>query len=210
MKIKFTDVHGEILPNIEITFIVNNVPVNFVTDGDGIVEFFDAWDGDKVECYIHENDKQEFVFKEGEIPEISMSAPLVDMIFVTTNEDDQSVVGATIYFEYLNEQVKIVSDSTGQIVLEQIPVNTNVKVYQLHDGNEVNVEINKCEKDKAQYFISVDKDFDFTFMKFKLVDKSGQVIRQCTLSILQRLLGHTQRQGKFGVILRWKNVPILL
>ena len=177
MKIKFTDVHGEILPNIEITFIVNNVPVNFVTDGDGIVEFFDAWDGDKVECYIHENDKQEFVFKEGEIPEISMSAPLVDMIFVTTNEDDQSVVGATIYFEYLNEQVKIVSDSTGQIVLEQIPVNTNVKVYQLHDGNEVNVEINKCEKDKAQYFISVDKDFDFTFMKFKLVDKSGQVIR---------------------------------
>jgi len=177
MKIKFTDVHREILPNIEITFLVNNVPVNFVTDGDGIVEFFDAFDGDEVTCFINEDDKRQFTFKEGDEPEISIDAPLADMIFVTTNEDDESVIGATIYFEYLNEKVKAVSDNTGQIVLEKIPVNTNVKVYQLHGEQEVNVETNKCQKDKAQYFISVDKDFDFSFMKFKLVDKNGQVIR---------------------------------
>jgi hypothetical protein len=177
MKIKFTDVHGEILPNIEITFVVNNVPVELVSDGEGIVEFFDAWDGDEVTCYIHEEEKHKFTFKEGDIPEVSLAAPLVDMIFVTTNENDESVIGATIYFEYLNEQIKAVSDNTGQIVLEKIPVNTEVKVYQLHNGEEYNVEINKCKKDKAQYFISVDKDFDFSYMKFKLVDKSGQVIR---------------------------------
>ncbi len=177
MKIKFTDVHGEILPNIEITFVVNNVSVNLVSDSEGIVEYFDASEGDEVVCYIHEDDMHRFAFKEGDVPEISLTAPLVDMIFITTNEEDESVIGATIYFEYLNEQVEIVSDNTGQIVLEKIPVNTNVKVYQLHNGEEVNVEINKCEKDKAQYFISVDKDFDFTFMKFKLVDKNGQLIR---------------------------------
>ena len=177
MKIKFTDVHGKILPNIEINFVVNNVPFVLVSDGEGIVEFFDAFEGDKVTCFIHEDETHEFTYKEGDIPEISLSAPLVDMVFVTTNEDDESVIGATIYFEYLNEKVKIVSDNTGQIVLEKIPVNTEVKIYQLHEGEEVNVEVNKCKKDKAQYFISVDKDFDFAIMKFKLVDKNGQVIR---------------------------------
>ena len=61
--------------------------------------------------------------------------------------------------------------------LKDIPVNTEVKVYQLDKGQEVNMEINKCRYDKAQYFISVDEYFDYTSMKFKLVDKNGQIIR---------------------------------
>lgn len=177
MKIKFIDINDQILENVEVKFIVNDKPVNFVTDSEGIVEFFDAWDENKVTCYIHEEDKHDFTFKEGEIAEIKTAAPLVDMIFVTTNEKEESVIGAKVCFEYLNEQVELTSDNTGQIVLEKIPVNTDVKVYQLDKDKEVNVEINKCKQDKAQYFIKVDETFDISEMKFKLVDKSGQIIR---------------------------------
>lgn len=177
MKIKFTDINGVILTNIEFNFLVNEKSSVHVSDNEGIVEFFDANEGDKVVCYIYGNDKHEFTYKEGNIPEIKMKAPLVDMLFVTIGDDSESIIGATVYFEYLDKKVEMISDNTGQIVLEKVPVNTEVKVYQLHNDQEVNVEINVCRKDKAQYFISVDKHFDFSKMKFKLVDKSGQIIR---------------------------------
>lgn len=177
MKIKFTDVNGLDLTNIEFNFIVQERTSVHVSNNEGIVEFFDANEGDEVVCYIYGNDKHQFTYKEGQVPVIKMDAPLVDMIFVTIGDDEESVIGATVYFEYLDKKVEKVSDNTGQIVLEKIPVNTQVKVYQLHNQKEVNVEINTCKKDKAQYFIAVDKHFDFSTMKFKLVDKSGQIIR---------------------------------
>ena len=59
--------------------------------------------------------------------------------------------------------------------------NTVVKVYQLYKEHEYNVELNKCQKDKALYFIVANKDFEFSDMKFKLVDKSSQIIRNADI-----------------------------
>ncbi|MFN8258209.1 MAG: hypothetical protein U0W24_21150 [Bacteroidales bacterium] len=181
MKIKFTDSNKEPLSNIEVTFLTNGGEFVYVTNAEGIVEFFEAKKGDKIVCYTTVNEKREFVFNEKELPEIMVEAPLVDMIFVTIGNDEESVIGAKVFFEYLGNKIEKTSDNTGQIVLEKIPVNTDVKVYQVYKDREYNAEINRCKKDKAQYFIVTNKDFEFSDMKFKLVDKSGQIIRNADI-----------------------------
>ncbi len=177
MKIKFTDNQGEAFSNIEITFLTGGSEVIYVTDIDGVVEFFEAEKGEKITCYIHKKDSKTFNFNEDEFPVIKLDPPVIDMVFVTIGSEEESVTGATIFFEYLNQKIEKISDNTGQILLEKIPVNTNVKVYQVFNDKECNVEINKCIKDKAQYFIIAEKFYEVSNMKFKLVDKTGQIIR---------------------------------
>jgi len=181
MKIKFTDYSGEALSNIEITFLTGVRKEIYITDSEGFVEFFEAKENDEVNCYVHENEIKNFIFNESEMPVISISAPLIDMIFITIGKEEESVTGAQVYFEFVGERIEKTSDNTGQIVLEKIPLNTNVKVYQLFGNVEHNVEINKCRNDKAQYFIVTEKFHEVSGMKFKLVDKSGVIIRNADL-----------------------------
>jgi|GEM_PF-3785249 hypothetical protein len=183
MKIKFTDNQGESLSGIEITFLAGGSELVFVTDNEGVVEFFEAKKGDTILCYLNSEDKKEFRFNESETPEFEIQSPLIDMIFVTIGKEEESVTGASVFFEYLGKKLEKISDNTGQILLEQVPVNTKVKVYQLYQGKEHNVEINICKKDKAQYFIIIQKFFEVSDMKFKLVDKTGQVIRNADVRI---------------------------
>ncbi len=177
MKIKFTDNQGEAFSNIEVTFLTGGSEVVYITDMEGVVEFFESEKGEKITCYIHKKDKKTFIFNEGDFPIIKLDAPLIDMVFITIGTEEESVTGATIFFEYLDQKIEKVSDNTGQILLEKIPLNTNVKVYQVFNDKECNVEINKCIKDKAQYFIIAEKFYEVSNMKFKLVDKTGQIIR---------------------------------
>lgn len=181
MKIKFTDNQGEAFSNVEVTFLTKDGEVVFITDNEGVIEFFEAEKGEKIICYIHENEQVEFVFDENELPILKLKAPLIDMVFVTIGKEEESVTGASVFFEYLGKKIEKKSDNTGQIILEGIPVNTNVKVYQVYKEAEHNVEINKCVKEKAQYFIVAEKFYEIASMKFKLVDKTGLIIRNADI-----------------------------
>ncbi|MBN1251330.1 MAG: hypothetical protein JXR51_16065 [Bacteroidales bacterium] len=181
MKLIFTDCENVILKNTEVVFEYKNSIETISTDGEGIISLKGLPEKVEIACFINESDKYFFKFKEKGEENIKLELIKLDMLFVIIGNNQNSLSGLNIFFEYRGKKEEHTSDNTGQIILKNIPLNTKIKAYQIFKGKEYNAEHFQCVRDKAQYFFVGDFLFESSDMKFKLIDESGQVIRNADM-----------------------------
>ena len=181
MILSFIDINGNQLNNTNVSFEYNNISENKTTNENGIIELTGLEEDYKVICYSIKEKKQDFSFKEDSNLTITLECSLSDMIFVVAKQNGDASTSLKVNFKYNGNVTEKRTDSTGQITLKDIPLNTKVKVFQLFNKKEENIEIFTCEKDKAQYFYVAEEIFETADMTFKLVDKNGQLIRSSDL-----------------------------
>ena len=99
------------------------------------------------------------------------------MLFAVADKNDNAITDLELHFEYNGSHLVKKTDKTGQLILNNIPVQTKVRVFQLFKNKELNEEYFVCERDKAQYFYVAENLFEKGNMTFSLVNKTGQPIR---------------------------------
>lgn len=181
MILSFIDKNGNQLDDLDVFFEYNNISEIKITNTDGIIELSGIEEGSGVSCYVSKKKKKTFEFnEEGELS-ITFERPTVNMRFVVAKQNGEAATDLNIHFEYNGKVIEEQTDSTGQIILKKIPLKTQIKAFQLFKGKEENLEHFQCERDKAQYFYVAEKLFEKATMKFKLVDKNGQPIKNSDL-----------------------------
>jgi len=181
MILSIIDENGNRLNNLEIYFQYKETKKIFKTSAEGLIELTGLEKDAIVHCHIIENETDSFKFDEDGELTIAFNVPSEDMRFVVARQDGDAANNLEIHFGYGEKTVIGQTDNTGQFVLENIPINTNVKAFQLFKEQEVNVELFLCERDKAQYFYVADKLFEKATMKLKLVDKNNYPINNSDL-----------------------------
>ncbi len=181
MLLTFTDKQGNRLSDFEIFFRFNNNKIIINTDANGQIELTDGDEGSEIFCCISEEHQESFKYDSSAKLTVSFELPKEDMVFVVADKDGNSVTGLEIFFEYKDKKVKEQTDTTGQLILKNIPVKTKVKAFQLFKGKALNEEFFVCERNKAQYFYVAEHLFEKADMHFCLVDKSGQAVRNADI-----------------------------
>jgi len=176
MKLIFTDCENNLLKDTAIAFEYKKSIETISTDEKGVINLKGLPENVKITCFIDESDKHSIKFIEKSEKKIDLKLVKLDMIFVVLNKEKETLIGLPLIFEYNGKKEEIESDNTGQVTLKNIPLKTNVKVYQFFNGKEYNVEINKCVAEKAQYFFVGEHLFETNDMKFKLIDEQKQII----------------------------------
>jgi len=177
MILSFIDNNGNPLKDLNIHFEYNDLSEIITTSVDGIIKLSGIKEETKVHCYINNKKKQSFKFTEDGKFSITFKPPTVNMSFVVAKPNGDAATDLIIHFEFDKNVIQNQTDSTGQIILKNIPLNTTVKAFQVFNDKEENIEHFQCKKDKAQYFYVAEKIFEKAIMHFKLVDKNGQAIR---------------------------------
>ncbi len=177
MILSFIDADGKQLDKQNIYFEYNNISESKTTDDGGIIEFAGVEEDCEVNCYLTKDKKQHFTFKDNTELVIALEYPVLDMRFVVAKQNGDAAADLTVHFEYNGNVIEKQTDSTGQISLSNISLKTKVKAFQFFNDKEENIEHFQCEKDKAQYFYVAEEIFEKANMNFKLVDKSGQAIK---------------------------------
>jgi len=181
MILSIIDENGNRLDNLEIFFQYKETKKIFKTDTDGLIEITGLEKGTIIRCHIIENETNSFEFEEDGKLAIAFNIINEDMHFVVARQNGDAANNLEIHFEYEEKKLVGQTDDTGQFVLENIPINTQVKVFQFFKEQEVNVEMFLCERDKAQYFYVADQLFEKATMKLKLVDKNNHPISNSDL-----------------------------
>jgi len=181
MILSFIDKNGDLFDDQEVFFEFNNHSEIKKTNLNGIIELSGIKEGSNIRCYLNKKNRKFFEFiEEGELS-ITFERPTVEMRFVVAKQNGEAATDLKIHFEYNKKLIEKQTNSTGQIILKNIPLKTKVKAFQLFMGKEENPEYFQCERDKAQYFYVADKLFEKATMTFKLIDKNGQAIRNSDL-----------------------------
>jgi hypothetical protein len=201
MKVKFIDSDSQPISKEEVNFEYSKTKKKFTTDSEGIVEFADIEPGTKVTCYLNPKEKQKFVFEEGAEISITLCLQDIDMIFVAADQEGKIVSDANVQFEYLGNKIEKTSDSAGRLFLERVPVGTEVKVYQLKNGEVSNLSVQKCLRGKEEYSVVVDRMPDLVSMRIKLVEKSGQTIKSADVRVKNGNKEYDMISGHDGYII---------
>jgi len=183
MKLIFTDCKNNLLKNTEIDFEYKKSTETISTDEKGIINLKGLPENVEISCFINKTDKHSIKFIEKSEIKIELKLEQLDMIFVVLNKNKESLIDLPVFFEYNGKKEELISDNTGQITLKDVPVGSSVKVYQIFNDKEYNIEVNKCVKDKAQYFFVGERLFETNDMKLKLVDDKDEIIRNADIRI---------------------------
>jgi hypothetical protein len=200
MKIKFTDINKQVLSNEQIYFEYGGRKTEIFTDTEGFIELTEVKAGTKVTCYKNSKEKHKFVVEDDKELEILIKSIETNMTFVAENRDGKLMEGVKVMFEYSDKKIEKESNNLGQIILEKIPVNTEVKVFQLVDEKELNLSIHKCTKETLHYSIILDEPAMRVNMRIKLVEKSGQTIKNADVRIKQGNKETDTQSGQDGYI----------
>lgn len=202
MILSFIDKNGDQLDDQEVFFEYNNTSEIKKTNSDGVIELSGIEEGSNIRCYINKKKRKFFEFiEEGELS-ITFEYPTADMRFVVAKQNGEAATDLNIHFEYDEKLIEEQTNSTGQIILKDIPLKTKVKAFQLFMGEEENPEYFECERDKAQYIYVADKLFKKAVMNFKLVDKNGQAIKNSDLRFKyekKEFEAVTDNEGRIGI-----------
>jgi hypothetical protein len=201
MKIKITDIHNELLSNVEIHIEIGKEKKKYLTDSHGLIELSEVEKGTKIVCYIIPTEKQKFVFDDENEVSLSFSAPKIRMIYRTVDGQDRIVIGANVSFEYEGKKVEKSSDNDGLIELDNIPVNTEIRSYQLIRGEQHNINVFRCIGGNLQFPIKVETQTQMIRMKIKLVERSGQAIKNADVRIKSANKEYDRTSGQDGYII---------
>ncbi|OQY00998.1 MAG: hypothetical protein B6I20_08145 [Bacteroidetes bacterium 4572_117] len=177
MILSFIDKESKPLADLDIFFEYSDTNDIKTTNTNGVVELTGFEKNLEFACYISKKEKKGFKFQETGELSIIFKRPTVDMTFVVAGKSGEAATNLEVHFKYNDKQIKELTNSTGQIVLKNIPLKTIVKAYQLFKNKEENTEGFICERDKSQYFYVADKLFEKANMNFKLIDKNGVAIK---------------------------------
>jgi len=123
----------------------------------------------------------------------------LDMKFKVIDSNKKILVGERFYFSYKNVEETITSDNDGIMILPKVNVMTEVKVYQLKDNIEENVNRFICEKGKEEYLIIIQVPYIEPVvvekpvvpvvdpknykMRFKVVDDNNQIVVSAEITV---------------------------
>lgn len=103
------------------------------------------------------------------------------MVFVTVDKNNHPVGNTNTCFEFSGEIFEKKSDGGAYILIPGITRDAEVRNFQLTSGNQRNEVIHKSKGETPFYIIKVDNAVEKVTMKIKLVDKSGQAIKNSEL-----------------------------
>ncbi len=181
MLLTFTDKKGNLLSDFEIFFRFNDNKIIISTDENGQIELTDGDEDSDIFCCINEDHQESFKYKSSGELTISFELPKEDMLFVVADKNGNAVSELELFFEYDGQKIKEVTDNTGQVILKDIPVKTKVRAFQVFNGKELNEEFFICQRNKAQYFYVAEHLYEKADIRFFLVDKSGQPVRNADI-----------------------------
>ncbi len=158
-----------------------------------------------VKAYQIEEDQQinHHTFSCYEFGNYQIVLPLkLDMKFKVIDSNKKILEGMRFNFAYKNVEETITSNAEGIMMLPKIKVGTEVKVFQLKDGNQENLNHYICEKGKDEYLIiiqvppiveipnivqdvpieppPINKNYK---MKFKVVDDNNEVVINAEITV---------------------------
>ena len=181
MLLTFTDKQGNKLSDFEIFFRFDDNTLIINTDSEGQIELTDGDENTEITCYISENQQESFSYENKGKKIIAFDLPKEDMLFVVADKNGNAVTDLEIVFEYNETQIKEKTDSTGQLILKNIPIKTKVRAFQQFKNKEVNEEFFVCKRNKAQYFYVAEHLYEKADMQFILVDEEGKTLRNADI-----------------------------
>ncbi len=183
MKIKVVDKNNEILAGVNVTLEVSNKLVELKSDQNGIVVVKDAEENSMVRYYANKDDVTEIKFSKDSTAPLQINTPLRDMLFIVENLDGKPVAETNFVFRYSEQEIKKVSNQQGEIKLSNIPVNTEVKCFQIDKSKAViNKHSHKCQTFNKHYKLVLDnkkkcKDIKIIFRYKDNTDTSDLTVR---------------------------------
>ncbi len=182
MKIKVVDKNNEILAGVNVTLEVRNNLIELKSDQKGMVEVKDAEENDTIKYYANKDDVTELKFSKDATVSLKINTPLRDMLFVVTDTDEKPVAETSFVFRYSDREIKKVSNHIGEIKLSNIPVNTEVKCFQINKSKEViNKHLYKCQSYKQSYKLVLENKKNSKDVKILFKDKNDESISNLTI-----------------------------
>jgi hypothetical protein len=95
-------------------------------------------------------------------------------------------------FQYNEEEIRLKTDAKGEMILPKIRLETEVKVFQLKNGKEENINRFICDKDKKEYLIIIEIPEEKIVvpeppkvyqMRFKVVDDENQIVPNAEITV---------------------------
>lgn len=92
-----------------------------------------------------------------------------DMIFEVKDDKGRSVPNSPFVFEYKGEKVELSTNSEGKVVLPNIMINTQIKAYQIVNGEAWQPQDFICKNDKDVYQLK--GTMPLAHMRIRLIDE---------------------------------------
>jgi hypothetical protein len=120
-----------------------------------------------------------------------------DMKFKVIDSNQKILSGERFYFSFNQEEETITSDGNGMMILPKIKLETEVKVFQLIENKEENINRFICQKDKNEYLIVIKvpeievpiipevpvEEPKVYKMRFKVVDDKNEIIQNAEITV---------------------------
>ncbi len=182
MKIKVVDKNNEILAGVNVTLEVRNKLIELKSDQQGMIEVENAEENDTIKYYANKDDVTELKFSKDSTASLKINTPLKDMLFVVTDTNDKPVAEISFVFRYSDKEIKKVSNEQGEIKLSNIPVNTEVKCFQINKSKEViNKHLYKCKSHNQPNKLLLDNKKNSKDVKILFKDKNDESLSNLTI-----------------------------
>lgn len=182
MKIKIANSNNEKLANVKVTFIIQDKHTEYTSDKDGVIVLPDTADSDLIQYYVDKNDIKKFKFVKESTVVLTIDFPTQDMLFVVSDYNAEPAIETTIVFDYLGSKLTKISNSAGEIKLQEIPENTEIKSYQVNHNKElINEQKHVCKQNINQYSITLEKIIETETIKLKLINADNEIIANTKL-----------------------------
>jgi len=124
----------------------------------------------------------------------------IDMLFRVITSRNTPLPGEEYILKFNDQEVKMLTDAKGEMILPKIRIDTEVVAFQQKDGREENRNTFICSKDKKEYLIVIQVPDEVVIvpeapkvyqMKFKVVDDENLIVPSAEITV--SYLGKTQK-----------------
>ncbi len=154
MNFKFVDNLGNPIRNVPVSFEYEGKKISKITDSNGNVILEGIPLGTEVKCEQNGNLQQVTCKENTSEYKIIGQQPKVPMNFKFVDQQNKPLANTPVRFEYNGQTVNATTDSSGNVILKDIPLYTNVRATQLADGNPVSSQNFTCEENKSEYLFT--------------------------------------------------------